>query len=566
MKNNPLKHRIYFGICIFVDIVLFCFFLCTALFGAADKDDFLILIPFAVTFFLVTAISVFYLIRTIKNKAEKPVLRSVTLKLCVIPTGFAFSFITIEDGIYAFSLFLFVGIVFGFLFFVVERKPAVTCSGKAAFKPEYHFKYKGKWVWDDAAREFMRLNGIDRVSELREDENDKIYDYTATPLSYFFYWLHKSGFLNENFYSDCPEEMILDLISEKVTPVDILGAMDYYFSDEYMIDEIKHFVATYYDSSDGNIFSADIYLYDYFECLGFPEGRYYCNDFSWDILHRLTAKIDERYEKYKSNFFPSDSEYYNDDETGIRAHSAMFGELEVYKIGKKLTGEFPEGYTEMCIHALDNLSPLQIKKLERYFNDYYRDCEDEPITLNQFRADALYIMEPREVGDIVFMVSGEADFEEEHGVSFIVRNGIIIDCGYAYDFDDPYSDENLKLYAIPNLDFTAISTERETEKYISTGELIKARLLPDIKNCRFTAEEEYVYLTPKALEEKNKLDSFIKGIIAYAGRDDMEISYSVNYQVDGSNQKESVVPRSIYIRSTNKNFWVHMSFGINIWN
>lgn len=568
MKNNGIFSRVYCGICISADIIILTLLFGMGIYGIKDRADLYILVPLIVTFFLLLSISAFSLIKVFKKKNGKTLRNSVLIKLTVLFAGLAFSFLKIEDGIYPFSFLLFLSIIFAVITVLTNFAPHIKNSRSVKFspeKPKYSFEYKGKWVWDDAAKEYMSLHDIDDVSKLTDEDGDKIYDYTAGPLSYFFFWLWKSGFLTEYFYGDCPAEMIEDMKNRKVTPVDILGAIDYYFSDEYMSEDILPFFSTYYDIG-GYFFSTNVYLYDYYDCIGNPENKYYCIDFSWDILDRLTEKIDERYRKYKNEkqLYP-DYDYYEDEPEQTKVNSAVFGELEVCKSGVKYKGEFPDCYIEQCIHVLDTLSPLQIRKLERSFDDDYGYDEDEPISVKQFEAETLHIMEPQTHGDVVFAVSGSADFEPEHGISFSVRNGIITGYGYSYDFDDPYSESNCKNYDIPNIDFTAISKESDAEKYISSGELVKTKLLPDIKGCKLTADEEYVYLTPKALEEKNRCDRFIKDIIAYTGRSDLEILYSVNYQVGRDNKRESIVPRNIFIRSVKEKDWVHISLHLNIW-
>ena len=567
--------KIYSIICIIIDVMALCFISIAVFFGITETKELLIAVPFIVMCVLFLSMSVSVFIKIIKRPKERIIRNSVLMKLSVFFLCAALSFWGFPDGVYAFSVFLALGGIFttaAILYIRVNYD--VNLFPKAnQYRNDYSFNYKGKWGWESAAKEYMRLHHIINISDLSDDDGYKIYDYTVVPLSYFFYWLAESGFLTESFYEDYPgvNEMIEEMLKRKNTPVEVLSALDYYFSSDYMLDGIKPFFRSYFDHN-GKFTNYNNYLYDYYEANGNPEDRYYCIDFSWEVQDKLTAKIEEREEHWEHELnINSDREFYDDEPIGKSVNSTLFNaDMDAVKSGIRYSG-FPNDdvyeYLDRCLKSLDSLSSIQIKRLERFFEDTYGVREITEVTfVNSFKAETLHILEPKYDSDVVFVVSGSAGFESEHGISFTVRNGQIIDWGYSYDFDDVYSTKNIKQYEIaPDIDFTTIKNEADAEKYVTSGKLVKTRLLPDILGCVFKADEEEIYLTPRSLLEKEKLEKRIRNIRAYSNMDSIGILYVPKYEENNEHERQSIVPRDLYIRTAGDNDQIKISFHIKIW-
>ena len=82
-------------------------------------------------------------------------------------------------------------------------------------------------------------------------------------------------------------------------------------------------------------------------------------------------------------------------------------------------GNITAEYVDKCIEALKNLSEIQIDKLRRRFDGIYGDIErDKDIVALFYSGDdlTLYIMDPKEEGDVVFTMSGGTAIDPEHGL------------------------------------------------------------------------------------------------------------------------------------------------------
>ena len=570
-----LLRKVFYGICILVDIIGVCFFGGAIFFGIATGKYMAISVAFLATTALFTAISVISLRKSINNKEGKLVRNSALMKLSVFFTCTSFSFWTFDDSTAAFLLFLILGLILSAItIYVIKKKKKKKKKHTVMTVPyqKYAFTYKGKWEWDAAANEYMRLNGIADIDSLTEEQSDKLYEYAAGPFSYLFYWLAVEGCFCQHFYEDFPcDDFVLQMRNREITPVEALMAMDYYFHSDYLLEGIIPFFRAYYDT-EGRFTGRNYYLYDYYDAIGNPDDRYYCVDFSWETLDRLTVKIQERYAQWSKEYCTdSQKEYYYDDEPFAEAiHSALFdADMDAYRDGVKFLGfsdSEAQAYLAKCMDCLDALPEKQIKKLERSLDDTYGGENLEAVSIAKFRPEEIHIFEPQVAGDVVFAVIGEAEFEPEHGISFTVRNGIIIDWGFANDFDDPYSSRNVERYEkMTLLDFESIRTESDAKRYLATGELVKVKLLPDLPGCRSEQEEEYLYLTPRALAEKERFEKYIRNIRAFSAIENLGILYTADYVEGRDKSRLSIVPKTLYISNTEINKWVKISFAVHVW-
>lgn len=235
--------KIYSIICIIIDVMALCFISIAVFFGITETKELLIAVPFIVMCVLFLSMSVSVFIKIIKRPKESIIRNSVLMKLSVFFLCAALSFWGFPDGVYAFSVFLaFGGILTAAAIFYIRVKFDVNLFPKAnQYRNDYSYCYDAEWEWEAAAKEYMRLHEIKNISDITDDDDIKICAYTAAPLSYFFYWLAESGFLTESYYEYDPyvNDMIEKMLKREITPIEMLSAMNYYFSSDYILDGIK---------------------------------------------------------------------------------------------------------------------------------------------------------------------------------------------------------------------------------------------------------------------------------------------------------------------------------------
>ncbi|MBQ0000455.1 MAG: hypothetical protein KBT01_02800 [Clostridiales bacterium] len=562
--------------------------------AAKAHEDVLMLLPFILVAILYIVITISTFRNTIKGQKPHPIRNSILLKICTYFLLSAFAFIRIPNGVYAFGLFLFIGIVFSLLALAVikskRRKPVqVTMPMPLDTK----FQYNGKNLWKRAAREYMRLHNIQDIGMLSEEEKRRIRDYTAVYYSYFFYWLASEGFLSETFYTKTKitPDYITEMVEKRtISPVAFVREIDYYFDQTYLLEGTLPFFKSYFDHGSRFTGTVSQYLMDFMDTNGNPVDRFFCIDFSWEILDKLVKKIGERYDEHnrKLNRYNLVEFYEEEDENTAEPaafHSTLFGsDLETKKTGPKYTGDISEQYIRQCMENMEHLSELQLRRLRRWLNDMYGSDEETGDLLSQFRAYSLEVMDPKVEGDIVYVVSGEADFEPEHGISFSVRNGVIVEQGYAFDFPDLYDDEHLEKYErlCDSTDYTKIRTVQDMERLAEAGILKKVSILPDITgDVTFTKElskpshqapelleSECIYLPAYAAATKELFEKNLKSIITMENANEVtpKITYNVQFSTDAAGNLESSVPRDIYIHCRETGILFRLSCLINVWD
>ena len=403
----------------------------------------------------------------------------------------------------------------------------------------YTSTFKGEAQWEAAAGEYRRLTGKSEEAELTEEENKKILDFTMTPLAYFFGWLCERDFIGEGFVSEFGETDKVKIPDEvkngKITPLEALAGLDHYFSYEWIKEEAQYFFRFYFDDRAAvtdRFTDQDTYLYDYYECIGEPEDRYYCIDYSSEVQKKISQRLDERYEKLsgkqvsweylRDNYYQDDEEF----EHAMKIYSTFFDkDLRVFRCGRILKGEFPEDYAQKCLKSLEEMPQKEWHRLERWLVECYGG-EPEQFKMNYFEAFDIYIYEPQEEGDLAFMISGEAEYEEEHGISFTIRNGILLDWSYALESRDPYDEALIARYercsygrdpktGTWEIDFEQIKEQKEQDALVAEGKLIRTLLVPEWLGGADT-DENTVCVTPLTLAQLEKINKRLKMIRAYA--------------------------------------------------
>ena len=425
------------------------------------------------------------------------------------------------------------------------------------------FVYKGKWAYDAATREYRRLYGKSENEELTDEENNKIYDYTMMPLSYFFGWLCERDLIGEGFAEEFGEDKAKEIIesikTHRRTPLEVLADLDYYFTEDWLKKEAKYFLWLYFEARDNYYTDDDVYLYDYYECNGDPDNRFFCMEYSFDVQQKINRLIDDRYADNNNSPNYSDGEYYSDDEDEdapvVTIHSTLFDkDLEVERAGRIIKGVFPDDYARKCVKCLDNMSQKEWHRLERWIMDNY-GVEASEAKIDKFGAYSISIYEPEYDGDLAFIINGGADYEEEHGVSITIRNGILLDWGYYMESREPYDEELVKRYEMytGEIDFENLTNQSELESFVSQGKLIRTQMLPKSLGGE-DSSDNMVVVTPEAYEHMQRIIKRLKTIQTYANstyiNGELRVVAKAEYQVNAKGTK-LLVPMSVSYNTPN---------------
>lgn len=500
------------------------------------------------------------IITLLKNKS---LLKSVFLKLTTLFFLFGLTFISFDEGIYAVAIFEIIALIFLIITLTLFLcKPNIQKKVSNEIKPLSPYCYKGKWAWEDAANEYLRMTEKNSIDELSDDDNMQIYRYAMMPVAYYFYWLLKKGFMSSEFYESVGNEISeADMESNNIDVLGLLEDMDCCLHSDDMHECASKFSREYAELKYATLHSKKL-LFDYYDEIGNSDGYYYCVDFSWKVCKKMYEKIDNAYEEW-SAFFDHDTDYYEDDndEAIAEVFSNRFGtKLEVHRTGEKIKDNITDEYIKKCFDNLDSMNEYQFSRLDRWISDEYGDSLAGKV-MEQFRPYSIYIFEPQEDGDTVYAISGEADFEEEHGIAFYVRNGVIFNFGYGYDFDDIYSLENIRDYetASNDIEFESIKDISQIEELLKSRKLVRTYLVPP--EIGGTADESnMIYLTPLAIKEKELLDRRLQALISvYNGK--LKYTYKAVYYDDD----KRFVPKDIYVRHDAKPFDSIFGFRVNVW-
>lgn len=467
--------------------------------------------------------------------------KSVLLSLTSCFFFMGLSFISFDEGYYAAILLELITLVFFLATVGISR---VNKKGTNEPEPLPPYCYKGKWAWDDAAAEYMKKTGISSIDDLTDDDSRQIYRYSMMPVAYYFYWLLKKGFLTGEFYDQAVRDISeSDFENDNIDVLGLLEDMDCCIHSNDMLKGASDFSKHYAEITYAELHS-DKLMFDYYEEIKNTEGFFYCVEFSWDVCKRMYNKIDSAYERW-SALFDYSNEYYEDDETEAKViYSKRFEkELEVYRSGEKNRNNITDEYLNRCIADLDSMDEYQFERLDRNISDDYGDSLRGRV-MEQFQAFSVYASEPQNDGDTAYIVSGEAEFEGEHGIAFYVRNGIIFSYGYGYQLDDIYSPENIRAYetASNEIEFEKIEDESQLYELVKNGKLIKTYLIPTESGGK-DDESNMVYLTPLAVKEKELLDNRLHALEA-VWNGNLKYEYNVDYYDD----EKQFIPKNIHVR------------------
>ena len=417
--------------------------------------------------------------RTAKGK-RLPVLYGFFWKIVVVMLVLSATWFSLEIP-EAGWLALGIGAVFGALIFFLPKfwgstqslgpsqaqQHPVPAVELPAFRAD-----KAEWAWEDAALEYFRLRGTvydpkdseqnnafrERISAMQDSETDTIYDCAGMPIAYFLGWLIERDLVSEDFRNLHGPEILQAVKDETQTPVEVLRNMDYVLSRDDIDPKAYRLMDFYYNAektdsplkrgthSSFNHRSRK-YFFDYYRavCSRFDVPRYYCVDFSWERFHQLAQILDRRYQEFCSSGFDEDE--LEQDERILRSQYFDSAAELLYERGA------PKEYVQMCADAYESMSAHLSKaisgKLLEYCTEEIPDEDAVPEKiLPHFHPQRVVVMKPESVEIPAYMILGESEWEEEHGVAFTVIGDYAVNSSYYADAESPWSDDMIWEYKL----------------------------------------------------------------------------------------------------------------------
>ena len=417
--------------------------------------------------------------RTAKGK-RLPVLYGFFWKIVVVMLVLSATWFSLEIP-EAGWLALGIGAVFGALIFFLPKFWGSTQSlgpSQAQQRPVPAVELpafradKAEWAWEDAALEYFRLRGTvydpkdseqnsafrERISAMQDSETDTIYDCAGMPIAYFLGWLIERDLVSEDFRNLHGPEILQAVKDETQTPVEVLRNMDYVLSRDDIDPKAYRLMDFYYNAektdsplkrgthSSFNHRSRK-YFFDYYRavCSRFDVPRYYCVDFSWERFHQLVQILDRRYQEFCSSGFDEDE--LEQDERILRSQYFDSAAELLYERGT------PKEYVQMCADAYESMSAHLSKaisgKLLEYCTEEIPDEDAVPEKiLPHFHPQRVVVMKPESVEIPAYMILGESEWEEEHGVAFTVIGDYAVNSSYYADAESPWSDDMIWEYKL----------------------------------------------------------------------------------------------------------------------
>lgn len=294
MKKGVLVYYIMF-LCF--EVLIFLFFM-LALLASFDPRTKISSVAVAIILILNVA-TIIIDIAGIKKKAD------CVLNLLVKVTVFFVGMMTISicfKSIEGVMVFLVIALMLGcivpyrvkYLKENIKKAYAVKeTTGKRSLTgmPDHEFSYKGKWAWEDAAKEYMKKTGKGSFDELDDDDDDLIYDYSMMPVAYYFAWIIEKGFLTKNF--DIDAKIVKQCKKREITPIDLFDIMDYVLDDSDLSDMGAAFTHFYFYGEEATNDS------DYRAETKNPDDFIYCVDYSWDIYDKMKVRFDAAWDKWE---------------------------------------------------------------------------------------------------------------------------------------------------------------------------------------------------------------------------------------------------------------------------
>ena len=271
-------------------------------------------------------------------------------------------------------------------------------------------------------------------------------------------WLIERDLVSEDFRNLHGPEILQAVKDETQTPVEVLRNMDYVLSRDDIDPKAYRLMDFYYNAEKtdsplkrGTHSSfkrrSRKYFFDYYRavCSRFDVPRYYCVDFSWERFHQLAQILDRRYREFGSSGFDEDE--LEQDGRMLRTQYFDSAAELLYEQGT------PKEYVQMCADAYESMSAHLSKAISGKLLEYCtEEIPDEDVVpekiLPHFHPQRVVVMKPESEEIPAYMILGESEWEEEHGVAFTVIGDYAVNSSYYADAESPWSDDMIWEYKL----------------------------------------------------------------------------------------------------------------------
>ena len=480
----------FFIICMIIEIPAMLFFGFGSIFLWAndEKSNFWIIFWLFIASIGLFVTSLTMLIRR-KKGAANTILSSILLKATIVLAAFTYATLAskIENGIYAAVFFGFLGVVTGVLAMVslATTDGAVKKAPAATVNTPFFTAYKSKWAWDDAAAEYARISGKS-MDHIRYYDNELVYAYASMPIIYYLTWLIDRNYMSPQFYAAQGLDggaYIDGIKNRQVSPLEFFcRKMDYVLAREDIAEELRTFTDYYVEGYGVHRYGneSELFMFDYYEAVRNSAGTYYCVELSWNTYDRLAAILDKKWKNWQTA--AADPVFPSEESAVKQVHSVYWNR-------------------ELNLTLIGNVTEEYVRKCEKCLNEM-KESEFALDGLEGFMPDEMLVFEPQGA-EAAFCILGESETEKEHGLSLIIRNGIVTDTpGYRIDYENPWGEKQEDNYrrAVSDERVSVIKNEEEAAKAFEEG------LLTSV----FVEAKGRVYLTYLAAEKKNKAEARVE--------------------------------------------------------
>ena len=226
-----------------------------------------------------TAVSINSLInlsRGMKKVISKGFLIKISGGLIIFSFIFFPPFAFFEDSIYAFAAFSITGMLIG-----AAAAYAIISARKSRNDTNQHLYYRlpefrdyiSEYHLKFAAEEYAEVKSLSPDYELCGKDDEKIAEYTAMPIVYFFWWLLENRYMSDSFYANHTENEIKSVLNREVTPLEFfIKSCNGNLLRGDISEVVRCFTDHYFADFDAfrsvhRINAADYFQFDYYEAV-----------------------------------------------------------------------------------------------------------------------------------------------------------------------------------------------------------------------------------------------------------------------------------------------------------
>lgn len=309
-------------------------------------------------------------------------------------------------------------------------------------------KFSAEWYWDDILQEYERLYGSTNPEDLDHHEVDdevanKIYIYACGYFAYLFEWLLVRDGLSENKLT------LTRLKKKQENPAEfIYNYMDGTVCREDIKPEYWLFLDAYYErlsswSNGAATVRTTSYGLDYDNVILDSQNGgseiLWCREFDWEKYHIFERLLDERYEMWSRDYMVDDLVPFEPSKTTYSHSLEMEMDVNVQLVNEAEKEAFDQ-YVQKCIAEVDQIPEPTFQAICNAFNAWGEEWVSG-LTPETFKkavsGGEIQVLKPYGP-ELAYILAFEADFEEEHGIAVVIRDGKVIWDGYRMDAESPW--------------------------------------------------------------------------------------------------------------------------------